>query len=158
MMVLGVVVKNLMTTLDLGQSRVVLSELLKYIHGQRDWCDLCERVCGNTTAHGWILWSKNVLFEFMDLNGTNYKFMDLKIHFQSLWAYIFKVYGPNWHNLQVDRPKNTHLEFVDLNDTPYKLMYLWCILLFNLYELYGAQLIMTISRCIDLFFLFFKNK
>ena len=40
-------------------------------------------------AHG----SKNALLVFMDLNDTNYKFIDSKIHFQSLWIYVFKVYG-----------------------------------------------------------------
>ena len=38
----------------------------------------------------------------MDLSGTNYKFMDPKMHFQSLWTYISK--------------------FMDLSDTNYKLM------------------------------------
>ena len=61
---------------------------------------------------------KNVLLEFMDLSDTNYKFIDPKMQFQSLWTYVFKVYGPNWHKLQVDGPKNTLLEFVDLNNTP----------------------------------------
>ena len=37
--------------------------------------------------------SKNALLVFMDLNDTNYKFIDSKIHFQSLWIYVFKVYG-----------------------------------------------------------------
>jgi hypothetical protein len=37
---------------------------------------------------------KNALSEFMDLSDTNYKFMDPKMHFQSLWTYVFKVYGP----------------------------------------------------------------
>ena len=38
--------------------------------------------------------TKNAVSEFMDLSDTNYKFVDLKkIHFQSLWTYIFKVYG-----------------------------------------------------------------
>ena len=37
---------------------------------------------------------KNIFSEFRDLSDTNYKFMDLKIHFQSLWTYVFKVYGP----------------------------------------------------------------
>ena len=60
---------------------------------------------------------KNAFLEFMVLSDINYKFMDLKIHFQSLWTYVFKVYGPNWHKLQVDGPKNILLEFVDLNDT-----------------------------------------
>jgi hypothetical protein len=36
---------------------------------------------------------KNDFSEFIDLSDTNYKFMDLKMHFQSLWTYIFKVYG-----------------------------------------------------------------
>ena len=52
MMALGVVVKNLMTTLDLGQSRVVLGEWMKDIHRRRYQSDLCGRVCCNTTAHG----------------------------------------------------------------------------------------------------------
>ena len=55
--------------------------------------------------------------EFMDPSDTNYKLMDLKIHFQSLWTYIFKVYRSKWHKLQVDGLKNTLLEFVDLNNT-----------------------------------------
>jgi len=38
--------------------------------------------------------SKNALSEFMDLSDTNYKFMDLKMYFQSLWTYVFKVYEP----------------------------------------------------------------
>jgi len=38
--------------------------------------------------------SKNALSEFMDLSDTNYKFMDLKMYFQSLWTYVFKVYKP----------------------------------------------------------------
>jgi hypothetical protein len=37
---------------------------------------------------------KNALLEFMDLSDTNYKFMNPKMHFQSLWTYVFKVYGP----------------------------------------------------------------
>ena len=45
---------------------------------------------------------KNTLLEFMDLTGTNYKFMDQKMHFQSLWTYISK--------------------FMDLSDINYKLM------------------------------------
>ena len=45
---------------------------------------------------------KNALLEFMDLSGTNYKFMDPKMHFQSLWTYISK--------------------FMDLSDTNYKLI------------------------------------
>ena len=53
---------------------------------------------------------KNIFSEFMDLSDTNYKFMDLKIHFQSLWTYVFKVYRPKSHKLQVDRPKNALLE------------------------------------------------
>ena len=39
--------------------------------------------------------SKNALLKFMDLSGTNYKFMDPKMHLQSLWTYVFKVYRPN---------------------------------------------------------------
>ena len=45
---------------------------------------------------------KNALLEFMNLTGTNYKFMDPKMYFQSLWTYISK--------------------FMDLSDTNYKLM------------------------------------
>jgi len=62
--------------------------------------------------------SKNALLEFIDLSDTNYKFMDQKMHFQSLWTYVFKVYGPKKHKLQVDGPKNALLEFADLNNTP----------------------------------------
>ena len=64
--------------------------------------------------------SKNILLEFMDLSDTNYKFIDPKMQFQSLWTYVFKVYGPNWHKLQVDGPKNALLEFLDQNGTPLK--------------------------------------
>jgi len=39
--------------------------------------------------------SRNALLEFMDLSDTNYKFMYPKVHFQSLWTYIFKVYRSN---------------------------------------------------------------
>ena len=45
-----VVVKNIVPTLELGQSRVVLGEWLKDIHGQPD--DLCGCVYGHTTGHG----------------------------------------------------------------------------------------------------------
>ena len=38
--------------------------------------------------------SKNALLEFMNLSDTNYKFIDSKMYFQSLWTYVFKVYGP----------------------------------------------------------------
>ena len=48
----GVVVKNLVMTLDYGQSRVVLGEWFKDIPGQRYRGDLCGRVCGHMTAHG----------------------------------------------------------------------------------------------------------
>ena len=34
---------------------------------------------------------KNALLEFMDLSGTNYKFMDPKMH--------FRVYGPIFQSL-----------------------------------------------------------
>ena len=61
---------------------------------------------------------KNALSEFMDLSDTNYKFMDLKMHFKSLWTCVFEVYVPKWYKLQVDGPKNALLEFMDLNDTP----------------------------------------
>jgi len=37
---------------------------------------------------------KNALSKFIDLSDTNYKFMDKKIHFQSLWNYVFKICGP----------------------------------------------------------------
>jgi hypothetical protein len=86
----GVVVKNLVTTLDLDKPRVVLDEGLKDTHGQQYRGGLCGRVCSHTTAHG----PKNAFSEFMDLSDTNYKFMDQKMHFQSLWTYVFKVYGP----------------------------------------------------------------
>ena len=54
--------------------------------------------------------SKNALSEFMDLSDTNYKFIYPKKQFQSLWTYVFKVYRPKSHKLQVDRPKNALLE------------------------------------------------
>ena len=43
--------------------------------------------------------------------------MNLKIYFQSLWTYVFKVYETKLHKLQVDDLK-IHLKFADLNDTP----------------------------------------
>ena len=51
-----------------------------------------------TSVATWLLMdevhgSKNALLVFMDLSDTNYKFMNSKIHFQSLWIYVFKVYG-----------------------------------------------------------------
>ena len=36
----------------------------------------------------------NTLSEFMNISDTIYKFMDLKVHFYSLWTCVFKVYGP----------------------------------------------------------------
>jgi len=51
MMVPGVVAKNLVMRLDLDQSRVVLGEGLKDIHGERYWGDICGRIYSNTTAH-----------------------------------------------------------------------------------------------------------
>jgi hypothetical protein len=30
--------------------------------------------------------------EVLDLSNINYKFMDLEMHLQSLWTYIFEVY------------------------------------------------------------------
>jgi hypothetical protein len=51
MVALGVVVKNLVTTLDVGQPRVVLGKGLKDTRGQRYRGDLCGR-CSHTTAHG----------------------------------------------------------------------------------------------------------
>jgi hypothetical protein len=52
MVTLGVVAKNLVTMLDLGQPRVVLGKGLKDVHGQQYRDDLCGRVCSHTTAHG----------------------------------------------------------------------------------------------------------
>ena len=53
--------------------------------------------------------SKNALLEFMDLSGTNYKFMDKKC--------TIRVYVPMFS------------KFMDLSDTNYKLMdlkmYFW---------------------------------
>ena len=44
----------------------------------------------DTSVATWLLMDeahepKNALSEFMDLSDTNYKFMDLKMHFHSLW-------------------------------------------------------------------------
>ena len=36
---------------------------------------------------------KNALSEFMNQSDINYKFMDPKMDFQSLWTYVFKFYG-----------------------------------------------------------------
>ena len=52
MVVPGIVMKNLVMGLDLGQPRVVLGEGLKDIHGERYRGDLCGHVCTNTIAHG----------------------------------------------------------------------------------------------------------
>jgi hypothetical protein len=52
MVALGVVAKNLVTTLDLDQPRVVLDKGLQDINGQQYWDDLCGRVYSHTTAHG----------------------------------------------------------------------------------------------------------
>ena len=68
---------------------MVLGEELKDICGQRYQGDFYGNICSYMAAHG----SKNALLVFMDLNDTNYKFMDSKIHFQSLWIYVFRVYG-----------------------------------------------------------------
>ena len=46
--------------------------------------------------------STNALLEFTELSGTNYKFLDKKMHLQSLWTYVFKA--------------------MDLSDTNYKLI------------------------------------
>ena len=46
--------------------------------------------------------STNALLEFIELSGTNYKFLDKKMHLQSLWTYVFKA--------------------MDLSDTNYKLI------------------------------------
>ena len=73
-----VVAKNLMTTLDLGQSRVVLGGWKIFDN------DIGATFVGASVA-AWLLMdgaygSKNALLEFMDLSGTNYKFMDQKMH------------------------------------------------------------------------------
>jgi hypothetical protein len=60
-------VKNLVTTLDLGQPIVVLGEGLKDIHGQRYRGGLCERICSHTTAH------------LNEIHGY-------KVHFWSFWS------------------------------------------------------------------------
>ena len=61
--------------------------------------------------------STNTLSEFMDLSDTIYKFMDLKVHFQSLWTCVFKVYmhlGDT--KVQINGPTNAFLKFINLND------------------------------------------
>jgi len=73
-----VVAKNLMTTLDLGQSRVVPGGWKIFDN------DIGATFVGASVA-AWLLMDgacgyKNALLEFMDLSGTNYKFMDQKIH------------------------------------------------------------------------------
>jgi len=47
----GIVGKILVTTLYLGQFRVVFSKRLKIFHGQQYRDDLCGRLCGHITAH-----------------------------------------------------------------------------------------------------------
>ena len=83
MVVQIVVVKKLVTMLDLGQPRVVLGEGLKDIHGQLYWDDLYGSIATRLLMDE-VHEHKNALLEFMDLNDTNYKFMDLKIYFHSL--------------------------------------------------------------------------
>ena len=61
---------------------------------------------------------KNALLKFMDLSVINYKFMDRKMRFLSLWTYVFKVYGPKCYKLQVDGPKCCNAFWMVLNDTP----------------------------------------
>ena len=83
MVVQIVVVKKLVTMLDLGQPRVVLGEGLKDIHGQLYWDDLYGSIATRLLMDE-VHEHKNALLEFMDLNDTNYKFMDLKMYFYSL--------------------------------------------------------------------------
>ena len=71
MVVQVLVAKNIVTMLDLGQLRVILSKGLK---------DIATRLLMDEVHE-----PKNALSEFMDLSDTNYKFMDLKMHFHSLW-------------------------------------------------------------------------
>ena len=72
----GVVVKNLVMTLDLDQPGV-FSMRLKDIHVQL-----------MNDVHG----PKYIFSKFMDLTDINYKFIDLKMHFKNLWTYVSKVY------------------------------------------------------------------
>ena len=69
-MVQVLVAKNIVTMLDLGQPRVILSKGLK---------DIAILLLMDEVHE-----PKNALSEFMDLSDTNYKFMDLKMHFHSL--------------------------------------------------------------------------
>ena len=71
MVVQIVVAKNLVIMLDLGQPRMVLGEGLKDIHGQLYQGDFL-RVYSHTIC-SWM------------------KFMNLKMHFQSLWTYVMQI-------------------------------------------------------------------
>ena len=62
--------------------------------------------------------STNAILEFIELSGTNYKFLDKKNALAEFMNLYFQSYGPKWYKLQVDRPKNAVLEFMDLNGTP----------------------------------------
>ena len=70
MVVHVVVAKNIVMMLELGQLRVILSKGLK---------DIATLLLMDEVHE-----PKNALSEFMDLSDTNYKFMDLKMHFHSL--------------------------------------------------------------------------
>ena len=86
--------KNFVMALDLGQSKAVLDDGLKDFMDN----DVVAIFAGTFVVARLLIYevheSKNTLSEFMDISDTNYKFMNQKMHFQSLWTYIFKVYGP----------------------------------------------------------------
>jgi len=85
MVVQVVLMKNLVTMLDLGQPKMVLGEGLKDVHGQLYQDNLYGSIATRLLMDE-VHESKNTLSEFMDLSDTNYKFMDLKMHFHSLWT------------------------------------------------------------------------
>ena len=74
-----VAAKNLMTTLDLGQSRVVLGGWKIFMDNDIGATFVGVPVAARLLMDG-VYGSKNALLEFMDLSGTNYKFMDQKMH------------------------------------------------------------------------------
>ena len=67
MVVQVLVAKNIVMMLELGQLRVILSKGLK---------DIATLLLMDEVHE-----PKNTLSEFMDLSDTNYKLMDLEIHF-----------------------------------------------------------------------------
>ena len=80
--------ENFCNDVRFGQPRVVLDEGLKDIYEQlyrvdllRAYSQLVIRLLRDEVHE-----PKSAFLEFMDLSDTNYKFMDLKMHFHTLWT------------------------------------------------------------------------